>query len=119
VSVIAAAEQGLGYAMVRWSLAAEDLQAGKLKLASVVPLPYRWSYYFVCPKTYRSMPKIETFVAWLHSAAKTFPVPDGAAVTPIAAQKAASASRASAAAPAAGKPAPVTPISKSRAGRKG
>ncbi|HJS22140.1 MAG TPA: LysR substrate-binding domain-containing protein [Steroidobacteraceae bacterium] len=114
VSVIAAAEQGLGYAMVRWSLAAEDLLAGKLKLASPVPLPYRWSYYFVCPKTYRSMPKIETFVGWLHTVAKAFPVPEGLTVTPGEPQRAPQPASPPPAA-LARKPAPVTAISKSRA----
>ncbi len=80
VSVITAAEQGLGYAMVRWSLAAEDLRAGRLKLASPTPLPYRWSYYFVCPKIYLAMPKVATFLEWLHSAGKAFPVPQGSTV---------------------------------------
>jgi LysR family glycine cleavage system transcriptional activator len=117
VSVIAAAEQGLGYAMVRWSLAAEDLQAGKLRLASPIPLPYRWSYYFVSPKTYRSMPKIETFVAWLHTAAKAFPVPEGARLAAIEPPRSAPAAR-STATPVVSKPAPVTPISKTRARRK-
>jgi LysR family glycine cleavage system transcriptional activator len=111
VSVIAAAEQGLGYAMVRWSLAAEDLQAGKLKLVSPVPLPYRWSYHFVCPKSYRSMPKIDAFVAWLHSVAKAFPVPEGVDAASSESGRATPAAR-PAAAPPAPKPVPVTPISK-------
>ena len=118
VSVIAAAEQGLGYAMVRWSLAAEDLQAGKLRLASTAPLPYRWSYYFVCPKTYRSMPKIEAFVGWLHTAAKAFPVPQPAPSTPSEAQRPPS-TPAPAAPPVERKPSPVTPISKLRSGSRG
>jgi len=75
VSVITAAEQGLGYALVRWSLAAADLQAGKLKLASPKPLPYRWAYYFVCPKTYLAMPKVAAFMEWLRSAGTAFPTP--------------------------------------------
>lgn len=110
VSVIAAAEQGLGYAMVRWSLAAEDLQAGKLKLASPIPLPYRWSYYFVCPRTYRDMPKIATFVTWLHGVANAFPVPQGA--TPATEPQSAASKEPPAAAPLARPPSPVTPITK-------
>ena len=119
VSVIAAAEQGLGYAMVRWSLAAEDLRAGKLRLASPVPLPYRWSYYFVCPKSYRSLPKIAAFAAWLHTVAKTFPVPQEVAATPSEPTPPA-VSTPAIAPPVARKPAPVSPIAKlkSRARRK-
>lgn len=75
VSVITAAEQGLGYALVRWSLAAGDLRTGRLALASPCPLPYRWSYHFVCPKTYLALPKVAGFLDWLRSAAKAFPMP--------------------------------------------
>lgn len=77
VSVITAAEQGLGFALVRWSLAAGELEAGRLQLASQLALPYRWSYYFVCPKSYLAMPKVATFLDWLQAAAKTFPSPPG------------------------------------------
>ena len=75
VSVIMAAEQGLGFALVRWSLAASDLQAGRLQFASPVALPYRWAYHFVCPKSYVSMPKIAKFLEWLREAVKSFPAP--------------------------------------------
>jgi LysR family glycine cleavage system transcriptional activator len=95
VSVITAAEQGLGYALVRWSLAAEDLKAGKLKLASAKPLPYRWAYYFVCPKTYLAMPKVASLLEWLRETGKAFPTPAEALATraiafgpPLAAQPA-------------------------------
>jgi LysR family transcriptional regulator, glycine cleavage system transcriptional activator len=118
VSVIAAAEQGLGYAMVRWSLAAEDLAAGKLKLASPCPLPYRWSYYFVCPKSYRELPKIAAFVGWLHKVAKAFPVPQGVAATPAEPPGAMPSPKAPAVEPVARKSAPVTPIAKAKAGAR-
>lgn len=74
-SVLAAAEQGLGYALVRWSLAADELQAGTLQLASRTVLPYRWAYYFVCPETYLEMPKVAAFRDWIFKAAKAFPTP--------------------------------------------
>jgi hypothetical protein len=118
VSVIAAAEQGLGYAMVRWSLAAEDLAAGKLRLASPIPLPYRWSYYFVCPKSYRELPKISRFVSWLHTVAKGFPVPQEAASTSGEPPRAVPSPGPSATAPIASKPAPVTPIAKLKPGAR-
>jgi LysR family glycine cleavage system transcriptional activator len=75
VSVITAAEQGLGYALVRWSLVVADLLAGKLKLASSKPLPYRWAYYFVCPKTYLAMPKVAALKNWLLEMGEAFPTP--------------------------------------------
>ncbi len=76
VSVLLAAEQGLGFALVRWSLAASDLQAGKLRLASPRALPYRWSYYFVCPKQYLTMPKISAFRDWLRAVGRDFITPE-------------------------------------------
>src|SRR5262245_19464229 len=75
VSVLTAAEQGLGYALVRWTLAAEDLRTGRLRLASEKPLPYRWSYHFVCPKAYLSMPKVARFRDWLRDIAGQFQPP--------------------------------------------
>jgi LysR family transcriptional regulator, glycine cleavage system transcriptional activator len=75
VSVIMAAEQGLGFALVRWSLAASDLESGRLQFASPVALPYRWAYHFVCPKSYVSMPKIAKFLEWLREAGRTFSAP--------------------------------------------
>lgn len=74
-SVLEAAEQGHGYALVRWSLAADELQAGKLQLASRTVLPYRWSYYFVCPKAYLKLPKVAAFRDWVFKVAKAFPTP--------------------------------------------
>ena len=75
VSVIMAAEQGLGFALVRWSLAASDLEAGRLQFASPVALPYRWAYHFVCPKSYATLPKVTKFLGWLHESVKAFPEP--------------------------------------------
>lgn len=76
VSVLLAAEQGHGFALVRWSLAANDLQAGKLRMASPRALPYRWSYHFVCPKQYLSMPKISEFRDWLRVVGRDFITPE-------------------------------------------
>lgn len=80
VSVLLAAEQGLGFALVRWSLAAEDVQCGKLQFASQRPLPYRWAYHFVCPESYLSMPKVARFREWLRETAQAFPKPTDAMV---------------------------------------
>jgi LysR family glycine cleavage system transcriptional activator len=75
VSVLMAAEQGLGYALVRWSLAEADLQSGKLELASDKPLPYRWAYHLVYPKSYLGMPKLVKFRDWLLEVANEFSNP--------------------------------------------
>lgn len=76
VSVLTAAEQGHGFALVRWSLAASELLAGRLRLASPKALPYRWSYYFVCPKQYLEMPKVAMFRDWLLGAGREFLRPE-------------------------------------------
>ena len=75
VSVIMAAEQGLGFALVRWSLAASDLEAGRLQFASPVALPYRWAYHFVCPKSYVVDAKDREVSRVAARAAKAFPSP--------------------------------------------
>jgi len=99
VSVLLAAEQGLGFALVRWSLAAQDLRDGKLRLASPKALPYRWAYHFVCPKQYLTMPKIAVFRDWLRTVGREFIRPEtfiaqqpefrAATVTPLPAAAAA------------------------------
>lgn len=73
--VLAAAEEGLGYALVRWSLAWRALTRGTLVLAGEGALPYQWSYYFVCPRPYLALPKVQQFRAWLRAAAAGFPSP--------------------------------------------
>jgi LysR family transcriptional regulator, glycine cleavage system transcriptional activator len=76
VSVLTAASEGHGFALVRWSLAATELLAGRLRLASPKALPYRWSYYFVCPKQYLEMPKVAAFRDWLRAAGQEFVRPE-------------------------------------------
>lgn len=73
--VLAAAEEGLGYALVRWSLAYRALERGSLALAGDDALPYQWSYHFVCPPTYLALPKVVRFRDWLLSAAARFRPP--------------------------------------------
>jgi LysR family glycine cleavage system transcriptional activator len=76
LTVLAAAEQGQGYALTRWSLAAADLAAGRLVRASATIAPCPRSYYFVCPETYLTMPKVKRLRDWLRSVADAFPKPD-------------------------------------------
>jgi LysR family transcriptional regulator, glycine cleavage system transcriptional activator len=75
VSVLEAAIEGLGYALIRWTLAAGELAAGRIALASERVIPYRFSYYFVCPKTYVALPKVATFRDWLRAQAREFAPP--------------------------------------------
>jgi LysR family glycine cleavage system transcriptional activator len=75
VGVLAAAEEGLGYALARWSLVVRSLQRGTLRLAGSDYLPYTWSYHFVCPRPYLELPKVAGFREWLREAARRFPSP--------------------------------------------
>ena len=74
--LLAAAEEGLGYALARWTLVGRALQKGTLKLAGKDVVPFRSAYYFVCPKAFVNLPKVSQFREWLFAAARDFPSPD-------------------------------------------
>ena len=76
LTVLAAAEQGQGYALTRWALAARDLQLGRLVRASAIASPCPRSYYFVCPETYVGMPKVKSLLEWLRAVTKECAGPD-------------------------------------------
>jgi LysR family glycine cleavage system transcriptional activator len=73
--LLAAAEEGLGYALARWTLVTRALRKGSLQLAGKEALPFRSSYYFVCPKTFLGLPKVAQFREWILAAARDFPGP--------------------------------------------
>ncbi len=75
MGLLAAATEGLGFAILRWSLVAPDLEAGSLVLASDRVIPYRFAHYFVCPEPYLTMPKLAAFRAWIAHQAAQFAVP--------------------------------------------
>jgi LysR family transcriptional regulator, glycine cleavage system transcriptional activator len=75
--LLAAVQEGLGYALMGWTLVAQSVQQGKLKLASSVLIPDTSAYYFVCPKSYLAMPKVAHFREWILAAARQFPRPPG------------------------------------------
>lgn len=63
--VIQAALAGQGIALAKISLAGDDLKSGLL-----VPLPNssvltKYSYYFVCPPEFSSIPKVSAFKNWI------------------------------------------------------
>jgi LysR family glycine cleavage system transcriptional activator len=70
--LLAAAEEGLGFALARWTLVTRSLQKGRLELAGKEALPFRSAYYFVCPKTFLSIPKVAHFREWIFAAAREF-----------------------------------------------
>jgi LysR family glycine cleavage system transcriptional activator len=73
--LLAAAEEGLGYALARWTLVTRALQKGTLQLAGKGALPFSSSYYFVCPKNFLALPKVAQFREWIFAAAAAFPGP--------------------------------------------
>lgn len=79
VSVLAAAAQGLGYALARWTLAAVDIEQGRLVLASTRVGQSAWAHWLVCPEAYRNLPKFAQFRDWLVDQAAAFPLPPGGA----------------------------------------
>jgi LysR family transcriptional regulator, glycine cleavage system transcriptional activator len=76
--LLAAAEEGLGFALARWTLVTRHLQKGSLKLAGKETLPFKSSYYFVCPKSFLNLPKVAQFREWIFAAARDFPAPESA-----------------------------------------
>jgi LysR family glycine cleavage system transcriptional activator len=77
-ALLTAVLEGLGFGILRWALAASELQSGRLVLASERVLPFQYAYYFVCPEAYASLPKVATLRAWLMVQASEFPPPRGA-----------------------------------------
>ena len=77
--LVAAAEEGLGYALANWTLVSRALHKGTLRLAGKGALPYgSGAYYFVCPKNFLAIPKVAQFREWILTAAREFPGPPGA-----------------------------------------
>jgi LysR family glycine cleavage system transcriptional activator len=73
--LLAAAEEGLGYVLARWTLVNRALHKGTLKLAGRGALSYGFAYYFVCPKNFLALPKVAQFREWIFAAARDFPGP--------------------------------------------
>jgi LysR family glycine cleavage system transcriptional activator len=79
LTVLAGAEQGQGYALTRWALAARDVEIGRIVRASPMAVPCPRSYYFVCPESYLGMPKVNHLLEWLRSVVKEFAGPENIA----------------------------------------
>jgi LysR family transcriptional regulator, glycine cleavage system transcriptional activator len=70
--LLVAAEEGLGFALARWTMVTRSLQKGTLHLASKEALPFSDAYYFVCPRAYLELPKVAQFRDWIVAAAREF-----------------------------------------------
>jgi LysR family glycine cleavage system transcriptional activator len=81
-SVLAAAEQGHGLALARWSLVAGDLASGRLVRPSMQSVRQKHSYYFVAPAHNFEVPKVIRFRDWLREVCSQFPPPEGERLEP-------------------------------------
>lgn len=70
------AEQGHGVALARWSVAARDLETGRLVRPIPTAVKTDWSYYFVSPPHYFDMPKVRVMRDWLADHAERFEKPE-------------------------------------------
>jgi LysR family glycine cleavage system transcriptional activator len=78
-SVVEAAEQGQGLALVRMSIAVDAIAAGRVVRAHPDSVRFGRSYYFVCPEAYLRLPKVAKFREWIFDAAAKWPVDSRAA----------------------------------------
>jgi LysR family transcriptional regulator, glycine cleavage system transcriptional activator len=79
---LSAAVEGVGFGILRWTLAVGELQAGRLVLASKRVTRHRFTYYFVCPEAYMTFPKVVALRDWLVQQARQFPTPPTLSETP-------------------------------------
>jgi LysR family glycine cleavage system transcriptional activator len=78
IAVLRLAEAGQGLALARWSLAAREVAAGRLAIASRTFFRTNRGYYFVCPPAYLNTDKVAAFRTWLLEQARSAPRPPGA-----------------------------------------
>jgi LysR family glycine cleavage system transcriptional activator len=76
--LMVAAEEGLGFALSRWTMVTRSLQKGTLRLASKEALLHGSAYYFVCPRAFLTLPKVVQFRDWIVAAAHDFQGPQAA-----------------------------------------
>jgi LysR family glycine cleavage system transcriptional activator len=76
-AVVRLALQGVGLALSRWSLAGDDVAAGRLVVASEKPLSFFRSYWLLHSKHGRAHPAFAEFRAWLQAEMAQFPSPPG------------------------------------------
>jgi LysR family transcriptional regulator, glycine cleavage system transcriptional activator len=81
-ALLGATVAGVGFGILRWTLAADELQAGRVVLASKRIMPHRFAYHFVCPEGYLVLPKVAALRDWLVQQAQRFPAPPTPGETP-------------------------------------
>lgn len=77
VAALNKAERGEGLVLARWSLVADDLDAGRLVRVGQQSVRQRSAYYFVAPPEHFDLPKVQRFQAWLADCCRRFAPPQG------------------------------------------
>lgn len=77
VAALNTAERGEGLVLARWSLVADDLDAGRLVRVGQQSVRQRAAYYFVAPPEHFDLPKVQRFHAWLSACCQQFLPPEG------------------------------------------
>ena len=70
-AVVRMAIQGAGLALVRWSLAADEIHSGTL-VAAGRAVKFARGYWLVCPTRAQELPAVKTFMDWVRAEAKLF-----------------------------------------------
>ncbi len=82
VAALNKAERGEGLVLARWSLVADDLDAGRLVRVGQQSVRQRAAYYFVAPPEHYDLPKVQRFHAWLSECCRQFLPPEGERLEP-------------------------------------
>jgi LysR family glycine cleavage system transcriptional activator len=77
VAALNKAERGEGLVLARWSLVADDLDAGRLVRVGQQSVRQRAAYYLVAPPEHFDLPKVQRFHAWLTACCQQFAPPAG------------------------------------------
>ncbi len=77
VAALNKAERGEGLVLARWSLVADDLDAGRLVRIGQQSVRQRAAYYFVAPPEHFDLPKVQRFHTWLSDCCHRFLPPEG------------------------------------------
>ena len=67
--LMAATVRGMGVALGRSALVADDLAAGRLVRPLTISRPADYAYYVVMPEGHGANPRVRAFVAWLEEQA--------------------------------------------------
>jgi LysR family transcriptional regulator, glycine cleavage system transcriptional activator len=71
-NLLQAAINGQGIALVRRSLAMEEILNGRLVRLFNIDGPSPWTYYFVCPPALLETPRVQAFREWIFGEAEQF-----------------------------------------------